>query len=135
MEKSINQTGIKWLRILTGTSLGLLLLLGSAARGRAAAGTAITNENVAQHIAAAKTAADHQALAAYYRSQASAAADEVKSHQAMLKSYDNVQGRSKVVMREHCERLIQSYSKEQKQYEDLTHDHEQLAKALESKAD
>jgi hypothetical protein len=134
MEKSVGQARINWIAIVTVASLGLVLFFSGARVVRAAEGTAITEENVVQRLAAAKTADDQEALAAFYRSQATAAAAEVKRHEAMLKSYETVGGRSTVEMRKHCTRLIQSYKQQQKDNEDLAQEHQALAKALEGKA-
>ena len=115
--------------ILAGISL--LLLATSPWPIQAAQAGPVTGDNVAQRVATAKTAEDHEALAAYYRAQAADKAGQVKRHEAMLKSYENVAGTSKEVMRNHCQMLLQSYRRQQEEYEALAQEHERLAKSAE----
>ena len=134
MERSITRAGSAWLRIALCVSVVLFIVVVQANHARAAEATAITTDNVVQRTAEAKTAADHQALSAFYRSQATAAAQAVALHEDMLRSYANDQGRSKVIMREHCDRLIQSYGQQQRDLQALARDHEQHTTALQSNA-
>ncbi len=119
----------EWLpRTAAWAGVLLLVVVGNAWRIEASEAGTLTEENVAQHIATATTAADHETLATFYRSQATAKADQVKEHEAMLKSYDNVAGTSKELMRSHCQILIQSFRQAQQAYQNLARQHEQLAK-------
>ncbi len=113
------------------TSIWLLLIVGGPWRAQAGAVGLVTDDNVAERVAAAKTPQDHEALVAYYRAQAAAKTDQVKRHEAMLKSYDNVAGTSKELMRNHCQMLISSYRQAQRALEGLAQEHENLAKAAE----
>jgi hypothetical protein len=93
------------------------------------AADAVTDENVAERVASAQTAADHEALAAYFRAQAAAAGEKVKLHQNMLSSSaKKVAGKSWVSWEMHCQSLIRSYKNAQKEAEQLAADHERLAK-------
>ena len=106
-----------------------LLLVGTAARARAADTAAITEQNVAEHLASAHSAQDHQAIAAFFRSEAAAAGDHLKMHEAMLASWEkSVAGRSLQVMREHCHAIMRSLTQMQKDYEAMAQEHEKLAK-------
>ncbi len=97
----------------------------------AVAAGAVTNDTVAARIAAAKTATDHEAIAAYYRAQAAEKTEQVRQHEAMLKSYSKVAGVSKEIMRNHCETLINSYRRAQEASEGLATEHEKLANLAE----
>ena len=107
----------------------VFLLLTALEAPRAVAADAVTDDTVAERISAAKTAADHEAIAAYYRAQAAEKAKQVQHHEAMLKSYDNVAGVPKELMRNHCETLITTYRRAQQAFEGLAAEHEKLAKA------
>jgi hypothetical protein len=107
----------------------VFLLLTALEAPRAVAVDAVTDDTVAGRISAAKTAADHEAIAAYYHAQAAEKAKQVKHHEAMLKSYDNVAGVSKELMRNHCQTLISTYRQAEQSYEGLAAEHEKLAKA------
>lgn len=115
----------------TGAFIGtaVFLLLTAFGAPQAVAVDAVTEDTVAERIATAKTGADQEAIAAYYRAQAAEKAKQVKDHEAMLKSYDNVAGVSKEIMRNHCETLIRTYRQAQKAFEGLAAEHEKLAKA------
>lgn len=108
---------------------GVFLLLTAVEAPRSVAADAVTEDTVAARVSAAKTAADHEAIAAYYRAQAAEDAKQVKHHEAMLKAYDNVAGVSKEIMRQHCQRLITSYRQAQEAFEGLAAEQEKLAKA------
>ncbi len=89
----------------------------------------VTDQNVAERIASAKTAEDHHALAAYFKGQAAAAAGKVKEHEAMLASWQKTTaGGSLEVMRQHCKSAIAAQKKLQKDYEALAEAQEQAAK-------
>ncbi len=114
-------------------SLSRLAIAGAVALGLALAGVAhaqepITEANVAQHIATAKTAADHQAIANFYKAQAAAAGEKVKMHEAMDAAYKSGQtGKTEARFHEHCKDLISSYKKEQKDNLELAKEHEEMA--------
>jgi hypothetical protein len=94
----------------------------------------VTEANVAERIATMKTQQDHEAIAAYFKKQAAAAAEQVKEHEAMLASWKKtVSGRSLVNMQRHCEGLISAYKKIQKDDEALAQLHENMAKAAAGK--
>jgi hypothetical protein len=89
----------------------------------------VTESNVADRIAAAKTAQDHDAVAKFFRSEATAAGEKVKLHEAMLGSWTkSVAGKSLEQMRRHCQDIIAASKKVQKDYEALANEHEKLAK-------
>jgi hypothetical protein len=99
------------------------ILLASLLTPAIASASDMKDADIAQKIAAASTAEEHQALADYYRQQAASAAEKVKGHEAMLESY----GRPYDNMKQHCRRLISSYKEEQKEYEALADLHAKQA--------
>jgi len=89
----------------------------------------ITDQNVAERVATAKTAPEHDAIAAFFKAQATAAGDKVKEHEAMLATWEKgTSGRSIIVMRQHCQDAIASYKKLQKDYAAMAAEQEALAK-------
>jgi hypothetical protein len=106
----------------------LLLALTVAGPLAGVARAQVTAENVAERIAAAKTAADHEALAAYFRQQAAAQADKVKLHEDMLARYKKVGGKPYETMITHCQTLLGNYRQAQKEYEALAEEHAKMAK-------
>jgi YHS domain-containing protein len=92
---------------------------------------AITENNVDARIETAKSAAEHEALAAHFRAQAKESTEKVKQHQEMLASFKKVGGKLeqnwKQHWKQHCESLIASYRRQAKDYESLAKTQENLA--------
>jgi hypothetical protein len=83
-------------------------------------------------IASAKTAADHQAIADYYKQQAKEAQEQAERHKKMAQEYGMASiGRqaTKTHFHEHCEVLVRDYESAAKEYNDLAKMHEEMAKA------
>ena len=83
-------------------------------------------------IASAKTAADHQAIADYYKQQAKEAQDQADKHKKMAQDYGMASiGRqaTKTHFHQHCETLVRNYESAAKEYNDLAKMHEEMAKA------
>ena len=85
----------------------------------------ITDDNVASAVAAAKTPADHQALAAYFTTKAEAAQANIEKHEAMAKAFS---GKSQTVMSTHCQSLIRTEKQLVKEYTALAKAQAALAK-------
>lgn len=120
----------KRIRSVIWGSILLLVVVGGVWRSQAVAADAVTDANVAAAIAAAKTSQDYEALAAYFRAQATAAGEEVQLHQAMLQSWEkavSIKGREHMLT--HCRNLIDSYRKQQKESESLARQYDSMAKA------
>ena len=100
-----------------------LLLLAGGAQAQAGAAGPVTDDNIVERISTMKTAADHQAIAAYYQGKADAAAAKVKEHEAMVKAY---KGKT---MDRHCESLLQTYRQQKADFENLAKDHSEMAAA------
>lgn len=106
--------------------LGILVLLTAnpGARVWAQSAGTVTDGNVVERITKAKTPADHEAIAAYYKGEAAAAATKVKEHDEMVKAYG---GNGAKTMNRHCESLLQTYRGQQKDLEALAKDHADMA--------
>ena len=82
-------------------------------------------------ISAAKTAADHEAIAACYDDLAKDAQTKADEHKKMAKAY-SMSGignqATKTHFHQHCEALIRSYEAEAKEYDALAKVHHQMAK-------
>ena len=84
-------------------------------------------------IATAKTAADHQAIADYYKEQAKEAQAQADKHKKMAQEYSMSSiGRqaTKTHFHQHCEALVRNYESAAKEYNDLAKMHEEMAKAV-----
>ena len=87
---------------------------------------------VAQRIAEAKTAQDHEAIAAYYRLQASKADAEIRLHEKMKDSY-RLNSQHPPYMKSHlryCDSMIRAYTQIKEDDEALAEEHEQMAQEL-----
>lgn len=106
----------------------LALLVGPAWSAARATAAEITAANVADHVASAKSAADYQALATYFRSAAAAQAETVNEHEAMLASYKERGGKAYTKMKLHCQGIIRGARNLQRDYEAMAAEYEQMAK-------
>ena len=89
----------------------------------ASAADAITDANVDQAIAAAKTPEDHQALAAFFTSKAEAAVADAQKHEEMAKAFAPSKS-----MAAHCATLAANDRKQAREYTALAKAQERLAK-------
>ena len=126
---SIRRTG-NW----KGVAFAALAFLALSTVPVAATAQEVTEQNVAERIATMKTKQDHEAIAAFFKAQAAKAGEEVKTHEAMLASWKkSIMGHSLVTMTQHCEGLIASYKKLQKDYEAMAAEHLKMAQAAAGK--
>ena len=113
----------------TRATLALTVFLAAVAVfGEPVRAQQVTEDNLAQKIETAKTAADHEAIAAFYQAKAAASTQEAKRHEAMLAAYKKSGGKMYQAWENHCKSLVQSYTKEGKDYEMLAKEHEKMAK-------
>jgi hypothetical protein len=81
-------------------------------------------------IGAAKTAAEHEAIAACYEDLAKNAQAKADEHKKMAKAY-SMSGignqATKTHFHQHCEALIHSYEAEAKEYDAMAKAHRQMA--------
>ena len=81
-------------------------------------------------IAAAKTAADHDAIAACYDDLAKEARAKAAEHKAMGEAYRKAGGAAaaKLGMLQHCDYFTKAFGNEAKTYEEMAAAHRQMAK-------
>jgi hypothetical protein len=110
---------------IAALSLGILLLPGASPL------TAEEHMDMEKMISAAKTAADHEAIAAQYEREAAAARAEAAEHRKMAESYKKVGGAGigKLHLDAHCEKLAKSYDEVAQQDEELAKAHREMAKS------
>jgi len=94
----------------------------------------VTVANLEERLESAETAADHQAIAAFYQRQAAEAQAQVSKHENMAQIYRNkalkVQ-RSANAMTGHCARLADSYRALAADLSALAKDHRSMAEQAE----
>jgi hypothetical protein len=118
------RTKIPTLAALSTAALALVL---SAGWPSLAAGE-ITSDSLAEAVESAKTAADYEALAAYYRKLAEEQEARAKMHEKMLPRFrDFVKGQN---LSSHCKNIIADARKLAGQYEAMAKGYEQLAKEV-----
>jgi hypothetical protein len=92
----------------------------------------VTDADVAEKIAQAKTKADYEALAVYFRDKAGEAATKVAFHEKMLASAVKWEsGKQQSYHHTHCRTLIRSARDSQGAYEDLATEYSRLAREAE----
>jgi hypothetical protein len=80
-------------------------------------------------IAAAKTAADHEAIAAWYDEQAKEAQAKADEHKKMGESYKKMGGAAvKLDLPGHCTYFTNAFTAEAKKYAEMAAAHRQMAK-------
>lgn len=109
-------------------ALSLLTVIGLSVMGLALPARAdVTEDNLADKVAAATTKADHDALAVYFRGVAAENGKKVGDHEAMMKTAIAAGGKPSAKWQTHCKSLIAAYGAAQKEAEGLAAEHERLA--------
>lgn len=99
------------------------------------AAAAAEGSATAQKVQAAKTAADHEALAKEYEKEATAAKAKAAEHRSMAEAYKGMPAISggKVgaasAMPQHCESLAKSFDQQAEMYSAMAASERELAKA------
>ena len=93
-----------------------------------ASGTISPPADLPQRIESARTQADHEALAAYYDREASAARASAASHRKMATSYQGMYagGRGGASMSAHCNAIVRSQEAIATEYEGMAAAHRQM---------
>ncbi len=107
------------------TALAAALAIGWAV-GTVYADT-ITDDNVEAAMAAAKTSADHEALAAYFTAKSKAAQANVAKHQRMSHLFG---GKGNPAWEAHCRSLMKTFEEQAKDYAALAKEQTAVAAAL-----
>jgi len=115
---------------LTALLLAALMVAGAASlltvRARAQQ-AGVTDDNLAEAIANAKTPADHEAIAEYYDREAAQAESRAKAHRAMAKFYEKFHLKP-ADMGPHCNALADAYDKAAAEATALAADHRAMEK-------
>ena len=109
-----------------------VVLVAGLLMGAAAASTAWAQSDVAAKVTAAKTAADHEALAAEYDKQAAAAKAGAAEHRRMGEAYKGsttFKSSAGNSMPQHCASLAKSFDEQAKMYEAMAEAERALAKS------
>ena len=101
--------------------IAFLLTANPGARVWAQSAGTVTDDNIVARITQAKTPADHEAIARYYKGEAAGAAAKVTEHEAMVKAYAGK------TMDRHCESLLVTYRNQKQDFEALEKDHADMA--------
>lgn len=92
------------------------------------AAVAMAADDMAGKVAAAKSAADHQALAAEYDTQAKEATAEAERHEKMAKSYEGLGKMGQYHVNQYCANLVKSSREQAKDLQALADAHRAAAK-------
>lgn len=92
-------------------------------------GPVFAAEDLSAKIAAAKSAADHEALADAYTKEAEEAEANAKAHESMAKSYKGLGKAGQYHNDTHCAAIAASYRTQAKQLKDLAAAERAAAKA------
>ena len=114
---------------IAGTSVAFTLAL-AFALPRVSIAADVTSDNVNERIASAKTAADHEAIAAYFRGEAAEQAERVKLHEGMLANYEKAGGKSYANIISHCKAMLAESRKLEKDYSAMADLHAKMAKSV-----
>ena len=115
-------------RLATLGGLTLLFVALAALPPPAIAAGAVTDDNVAEKSAEAKTKADHEALAAYFQEKAANAAKTAKLHEKMGRATVSGSGKGQVGMDFHCRNVARAARSMEEAYEQLAAEHTRMAK-------
>ena len=112
----------------TSRSAALVLLIGVALAGCANLSTALSPA-LERQIEAARTRADHEALATYYDGQAAAARAQAAEHLKLAASYQAAPAMSRggASMPAHCKAIAQGYEEIASRFESMAASHRQAA--------
>ena len=116
---------------LASLGAAFALALGFAAPAMSAADT---DADIVTKIQTAKTAADHEAIASYYDSQAASAKSRADLHRKMAASYTaggsaTGKGIGPVPLPTHCTNLAKEFDEEAANYKAMADAHRAMAKA------
>ena len=117
--------------ILGGLTLASLMALALPTFPVCAAG----DDDVLAKVQAAKTAADHEAIAKIYDAKAAEATKEAADHRRMGEAYKGLTGSASgksyatSAMPQHCEAIAKAYDSEAENFKAMAQTHRDLAKA------
>jgi hypothetical protein len=117
-------------RVTMLLAAGLLLLAATVPAIRAIAQpTTVTDDNLDQMIVAAKTPADHDAIATYFEGEAADAKKKAALHAGVADTYRKLKIPKPVYMAEMCDGIAAGFEKTAKDAKKLAKMHHDMAKA------
>lgn len=119
-------------RVTLVLAAGILLLAPGVLptiRATAQSPAVVTDDNLDQSIANAKTPADHEAIAAYYDQEAASAKAKAALHHNTAKTYEKLNIAKPVGMVNMCKEIAAYWDKVARNAEDLAKAHREMAKA------
>jgi hypothetical protein len=116
----MKRSGLGFVGVGLAALLALAIVHASAAEDR----------SMEKQIAAAKTAADHEVIAALYDKEAKEAQAKADDHDKMSAAYKKVGGAviEKLQLDQHCDKLAKNFRKAAKEAKALAEAHRQMAK-------
>jgi hypothetical protein len=84
---------------------------------------AITDANVVDHVLAAQTKADHEALAAYYKAKAAAEDPRIAYYDQLFRAYMRLEGPTAEPLQRHARMLLKEARATKRRYELLAQAH------------
>ena len=109
----------------------VFLPLMALAASQVVAAAPVTDYTVAERVATAETAADHEAIAAYYHAGAARSRAAADQHEATLAKYRGLSSETTRIMVPQYKMLVSEYQKAAELYDRLAMQHEDLAKNAE----
>jgi hypothetical protein len=108
----------------------VIAVLTIVALGFAPFGSAAEEKNLEHMITAAKTPADHEAIATYYEKEAQEARQKQTQHQQMRDEYAKIPVlKTKTGAVDHCDAIAKKYEEIAKDYEAMAQMHREMATA------
>ena len=108
--------------------LGLALIVGAALAG-CASEPIVASAEMAQKIEAARTPADHEAIASHYTKEAAVAKSIAESHRKMARAYQGqIYQRGGAGMAAHCHSIVRAQETAAGEYEALAAMHRDMAR-------
>ena len=84
---------------------------------------AVTDANVVDHVLAARTKADHEALAAYYKTKAAAEDPRIAFYDQLFRAYMRLEGPTAEPLQRHARMLLKEARATKRRYELLAQAH------------
>ena len=106
---------------------GCLAAFALLACAGATAETPVTDANVAERVLAARTKADQEALADYYKAKAAAEEPRIAHFEHLFRTYMGLHGRWAEPMQRHARALLKAARMSKQRYEQLAMTHRNLA--------
>jgi len=87
----------------------------------------VTDANVAQRVLSARTRADNEALAAYYKAKAAAEDPRIEFYDQLFHAYMKLEGKQVEPLQRHARALLRAARVSKARYEELAKAHQDIA--------